>query len=58
MPEKLTIAVVKEVSKKTGNPYTMAVISIDGTEICRNFLKPTEEAYYLSIAGDYELARE
>lgn len=57
MPDKLTIAVSKEVSKKTGNPYTMVTTCLDQTEISRVFVKPTEEAYYLSVAGTYEIVR-
>lgn len=57
MPQKLEIA-QKNGTSKAGNPYTYISVSIDGTEITRQFPKPTEQKFYEVLIGEYKLVKE
>lgn len=53
MNQVLKIELLTGIAKVTGREYEYIKISLNGTELNRIFIKPTEKSYYSSLLGDY-----
>jgi hypothetical protein len=52
----LVISLESATAKASGRLYEYVSLTVDGVELTRLFIKPTEKQYYKSLLGIYDKA--